>query len=158
MDLKKANVRDAERVASVLLECYNMDSLDEAIGAFKREMRQQKAFVLGEENGTVIAVASWQVHDIPKHRLAELHRIAVLPEFRGKGLSRQIFEFMVHDCRLFYSRQGHRLRKLFVLTHDSNKRAQRFYEKLGFRLEARLANHCYEGEDELVYSMFFQDG
>jgi len=157
MNLRKAKLSDAEKIAVVLLECYNMDSLKEAKEAFKREMKMQKTFVLAEETGKVIAVASWQMHDVPKHKLAELHRIAVLSDFRGTGVSTKIFRFMVDDCHLFYTKKGHGLRKLFVLTHDSNQRAQRFYEKLGFKLEARLPNHYYNGEDELVYSMFFEE-
>ncbi len=156
MKLRKAKRTDAGQVADVLVECYNMDSKDEAIESFKREFKQEKVFVVCVDNKKIVAIASWQMHDIPKHKLAELHRIAVLPEFRGKGISKQIFDFMVDDCHIFYEDQGHGLRKMFVLTHGSNKRAQKFYEKLGFSLEARLPNHYYPGEDELVYSMFFK--
>ena len=84
MKLRKAKIKDAGQVADVLVECYNMDSKGEAIESFKREFKQEKAFVVCVDNKKIVAIASWQMHDIPKHKLAELHRIAVLPEFRGK--------------------------------------------------------------------------
>ncbi len=156
MRLRKAGEEDAGKVADVLLQSYNIQSRAEAVEAFKRELRQEKNFVIAEEKDAVIGLASWQMHDVPRHQLAELHRIAVMPDFRGKGIAKPLFQFMVEDCKGFYARHGENLRKLFVLTHFSNKRAHCFYEKLGFRQEARLPNHYYDGEDEVVYSMFFK--
>jgi ribosomal protein S18 acetylase RimI-like enzyme len=155
MRLRKAVEKDAEQVAAVMLQSYNMQSKEEAIDAFKREMRQDKNFIVAEEKDAIIGIASWQMHDVPHHSLAELHRIAVLPDARGKGIAQKVFDFLLKDCDSFYKEKGHALRKIFVLTHGSNKRAHRFYEKLGFRLEAKLPNHYYHGEDEFVFSMFF---
>ncbi|MCX6799072.1 MAG: GNAT family N-acetyltransferase [Candidatus Diapherotrites archaeon] len=156
MKLRKATEEDAHKVAHVMVKSYNMDSLEEAVEAFRREMMQEKAFVVAEEGDAIVGIASWQMHDVPKHMLAELHRIAVLPEFKGKGVAKRVFEFLLDDCDRFYRSKGHALRKMFVLTHASNKRAHAFYEKLGFKLEARLPSHYYDGEDELVFSMFLE--
>ena len=154
MRFRKAEENDAAQVAMVLAKSYNMDSEAEAAMAFRRELRQEKNFVLAEDGCAVVGVASWQMHDLPKHMLAELHRIAVMPECRGNGVARGLFDFLLEDCNAFYKQNGLFLRKMFLLTHHSNARARRFYEKLGFSFEARLPSHYYESEDELVYSMF----
>ena len=41
------------------------------------------------------------------------------------------------------------------MTHESNKRAQGFYEKMGMKHETTLKAHYYDKEDERVYSLFF---
>jgi len=154
MRFRKAEENDVAQVARVLAKSYNMDSEAEAAMAFRRELRQEKNFVVAEEGDAVVGVASWQMHDLPKHMLAELHRIAVMPEYRGNGVARGLFDFLLEDCNAFYKQNGVCLRKMFLLTHNSNARAQRFYEKLGFSFEAKLPSHYYDREDEIVYSMF----
>ncbi len=94
------------------------------------------------------------MHGLPKHQLAELDRIAVLPEYRGKGVERMLFKRLLEEAGNAYKEAGSKLRKLYLLTHASNARAQAFYKKLGFSHESTLKSHYYDGEDELVFSMF----
>jgi RimJ/RimL family protein N-acetyltransferase len=49
------------------------------------------------------------------------------------------------------------IRKLYLLTHEDNKNAHAFYEKIGFEHETTLKDHYYDNKDERVYSMFFID-
>ena len=98
---------------------------------------------------------TWAAHGLRKHQLCELDRIAVLPEYRGKGVARKLFDALIKDAKAYYKKNNSKLRKLYLLTHADNKRAHKFYEKLGFRHETTLKEHYYKGRDEFVYSMFF---
>ena len=95
------------------------------------------------------------MHGLPKHQLCELDRIAVLPEYRGKGIARQLFNALIKDSKAFYKKNKSKLRKLYLLTHADNIRAHKFYEKLGFKHETTLKYHYYKDKDEYVYSTFF---
>ena len=95
------------------------------------------------------------MHGLPKHQLCELDRIAVLPEYRGKGIAQKLFNSMVKDAKVFYKKNKSKLRKLYLLTHADNTRAHKFYEKLGFKHETTLKQHYYKNKDECVYSRFF---
>ena len=96
-----------------------------------------------------------RIHGLPKHQLCELDRIAVLPEYRGKGVARQLFIALIKDAKQFYKKHKSKLRKLYLLTHADNIRAHKFYEKLGFKHETTLKQHYYKNKDEYVYSIFF---
>jgi ribosomal protein S18 acetylase RimI-like enzyme len=145
---------DADGIAEVLLKSYNMESVDEARSAFMDELERGHHYIVAEENGKILGLASWTMHDLPKHGLIELNRIAVLPEFRSKGIATSLFSALLEDAKKFYESNVQKLRKVYVLTHASNKGAQSFYAHLGFFIEATLKDHYYKGEDELVYSMF----
>lgn len=155
MIVRNAKIDDMNGVAKVLKESYNIESLEEARKIFSSEMKKEHHYVVAEETGQIMGIVTWTVHDLPKHQLAELNRIAVLPECRGKGVARQLFSGMIKRTQEFYKENESRLRKLYLLTHESNKRAQAFYEKMGFKHETSLKNHYYENEDERVYSIFF---
>jgi|SRR3989338_1819953 len=156
MKIRKAKSKDARGIANVLMQSYNIKSLKEGMDAFKSEIKKNHNYIVAEDNGKTIGIVTWLMHGLPKHQLAELDRIAVLPEYSGKGVARKLFQTLIKDAKSFYKKNKSELRKLYLLTHADNIRAQKFYEKLGFRHETTLKSHYYKNKDEYVYSMFFE--
>lgn len=157
MKIRKAILKDKEGIGNVLKQSYNIKTIEEGMQIFEEEQKKRHNYIVAEEDGKIVGIVTWTVHDLPKHELTELNRIAVLPEMRGKGAAQQLFDELVKDAQEFYKTKGYKLRKLYLLTHASNKRAQTFYEKLGFKHETTLKEHYYKGEDEFVYSIFFKN-
>lgn len=155
MKIRKAKPSDAKGIANVLVQSYNIKDIKEGAEVFRNEIKKSHHYIVAEEKGKIIGIITWLMHGLPKHQLAELDRIAVLPEYRGKGVSGKLFDELVKDARQFYKKNKSKLRKLYLLTHADNERAQKFYEKLGFRHETTLKEHYYKEGDEYVYSIFF---
>jgi len=153
--IRKATIQDAEAIALVLKESYNIDSISEGTEVFTEELAKGNRYLVCIEDGKLAGFVTWYVHGLAKHGLCELDRIAVLPDFRGKGVAKQLFDGLVDDAKKWYSKRGGALRKLYLNTHDDNPRAQKFYEKMGFSHEVTLKDHYYKGKDERVYSIFF---
>ena len=139
----------------MLVNSYNVRDIKEGIGVFKNESAKMNHYIVAEDKGKIIGIATWLMHGLPKHQLVELDRIAVLQEYRGKGVARLLFEALLRDSKSFFKKNKSRLRKMYILTHYDNIRAHRFYEKLGFAHETTLKSHYYENKDEYVYSRFF---
>jgi len=155
MKFRKADEKDSEGIAKVLVESYNIVDVEEGINVFKSEEKKSHNYIVAEDDGKIVGIVTWLMHGLPKHQLAELDRIAVLPECRGKGIAKELFNALVRDSKKFYKKNNSKLRKLYLLTHADNKRAHKFYEKMGFTHEATLKEHYYEKIDEFVFSMFF---
>ena len=155
MKIRKSKPSDTRGIANVLVNSYNVKDLKEGARVFQEESAKQHHWVVAEDRGKIVGIATWIMHGLPKHQLAELDRIAVLPEYRGQGIAKPLFEALLKDCREFYKRSKSKLRKMYILTHYDNVRAHRFYEKLGFNHETTLKAHYYENKDEFVYSRFF---
>jgi len=155
MKIRKATPKDAKGIANVLIQSYNIMDLREGIEVFKNETKRLYNYIVAEENGKIIGIVAWLMHGLPKHQLCELDRIAVLPEYRGKGVARNLFDALVKDAKSHYKKNKSKLRKLYLLTHADNTRAHKFYEKLGFKHETTLKQHYYSDKDEFIYSLFF---
>ena len=155
MKIRKSTSKDAKGIANVLVQSYNIQDFKEGINVFKNEIKKNHHYIIAEENKKIIGIVTWLMHGLPKHQLCELDRIAVLPEYRGKGVARKLFNALIKDAKLFYKKNKSKLRKLYLLTHADNVRAHKFYEKLGFKHETTLKQHYYKDKDEYVYSMFF---
>lgn len=170
MQIRKATLKDAEQIAHVLISFYNMGNLEEAKETFLNEIKKGHHYIIAEDtqkssisgtnsvgNGKIIGLVTWLMHGLPKHMLAKLDRIVLLPESRGKGIGKSLFEALKKDADNEYKKHSFKLRKLYLLTHADNKKAQSFYEKVGFKHETTLKQHYYKDKDEFVYSMFFGD-
>src|SRR3989338_10469323 len=141
MKIRKATLKDAKGIANVLVQSYNIKDLKEGIFVFKNEVKKNHHYIVAEESGKIIGIVTWLIHGLPKHQLGELDRIAVLPEYRGKGVARELFDALIRDAKSFYKKNKSKLRKLYLLTHADNIRAHKFYEKLGFKHETTLKQH-----------------
>ena len=153
--IKEATHDDKSQIAEVLLDFYNMSDLNEAINAFLSELEKDFHYIVAVENGKIIGLVTWLMHGLPKHGLFELDRICILSEARGKGVGRKLVDRLVSDARIWYEEVGEKIRKLYLLTHEDNKNAHAFYEKVGFVHDATLKDHYYENQDERVYVIFF---
>ena len=155
--IKEATHDDKSQIAEVLLDFYNMSDLDEAINAFLSELEKDFHYIVAVENGKIIGLVTWFMHGLPKHGLFELDRICILSASRGKGVGIMLVDRLVDDAREWYNKLDENIRKLYLLTHEDNKNAHAFYEKIGFEHETTLKDHYYDNKDERVYSMFFID-
>ncbi|MBI4439750.1 GNAT family N-acetyltransferase [Candidatus Woesearchaeota archaeon] len=155
--IRIANIKDAGGIGNVLKESYNIESAEEGKEAFFEEMKKGIIYIAAEEKGKVIGITTLKFHGLPKHGLCELDRIAVLPEYRGKGVAESLFNALIGEAKKWFEKRNGKLRKLFILTHAENARAQKFYEKMGLKHEATLKDHYYNGKDEFVYSRFVKN-
>ena len=153
--LRVASYDDKEQISKVLLDFYNMNDRDEAIKSFISELDKDFHYLVAEENGKIIGLVTWLMHGLPKHGLFELDRICILSDARGKGVGRKLVDRLINHAREWYDKEGGNIRKLYLLTHEDNKNAHAFYEKVGFIHDTTLKDHYYKNQDERIYVMFF---
>jgi ribosomal protein S18 acetylase RimI-like enzyme len=155
MKLRKAKKQDAEQVGRILKESYNISTVEEGKEAFLEEIANNTRYIVAEEDNSIVGLVTWFTHGLPKHGLVELDRIAVLPEYRGNGISRYLFEELINDANKYLLKKNSTLRKLYLMTHADNVRAQTFYKKMGMTYEATLKEQFHPNVDEFVMSRFF---
>ena len=154
--LRKAEKKDEKEIALILEQGYSIQSVEEGTEVFREETIKGWNFLVAESEGKVIGLVSWAMKGLPRHGLAELDRIAVLPEFRGKGIAKKLFDFVESEAKNFFESNQSSFRKLFLFTHEDNERAVSFYSKMGMEKDAILKNHYYYNKNELVMRKFFK--
>ena len=152
---RPATTKDAIGIATVLKESYNIKTIEEGVEVFRNETAKQYHFIIADDNGRIAGITTWQMHGLSKHGLCELDRIAVLPDYQGKGIGKSLFKTLLKAANDEYQKHGQKLRKLYLMTHAGNKAAQLFYRKLGLKHEATLKGHYYKDKDEYVMSAVY---
>ena len=156
INYRRATLRDANQISSVLMDFYNMKDANEAAEAFISEMEKDFHYIVAIQDDVIIGLVTWLSHGLPKHGLFELDRICLLSETRGKGVGRDLVNELIIDADKWYKSNGESIRKLYLLTHEDNSDAHAFYEKVGFVHETTLKDHYYKRQNERVYSKFFK--
>ena len=155
--IREAAKDDANQIADVLEEFYNMSDHQEARSTFFNELNKDFHYLVALKNDKVIGLVTWITHGLPKHGLFELDRICILSNARGMGVGKKLLNSLIKNAENWYKHRDERARKLYLLTHEENKSAHMFYEKVGFIHETTLKDHYYTDQDERVYSIFLKN-
>lgn len=153
MDILKAKKEDGEKVAYCLFNAGLAKSLEDAQSMFLKELNRGDICLIASEEEKPLGIISWTYQFSWRHGLVEIVHIGVIPDSQGKGVAKQLFEEMIKESKKEYQSQGYSLRKMYLLTHADNKRAQNFYKKMGMEHEATLKDHFRKGLDEYVFAI-----
>lgn len=115
-------------------------------GMFLDEIKKGYSdYFVAEENGEIIAYGGiWSIYET-----AELMRIAVEPEHRGKGIAKAIIERMT-DCA-----KSHGCERMMLEVRESNHSARGLYKGCGF-LQISIRKGYYDGEDAVIMEATFK--
>ena len=155
MKYRKARIWDKTKIAKLLVSCFNISSIKEGKEIFLRE-RKKDNFIIAEEKGKFYGLVSWDMHGVPKHQLVRIERICIPDTKRGSKIAEGLLTDATQDADKYFKKMNLKLRKIYAMTHSSNKKLIKFFKKMGFVEEAKLKDHYYKGVDEFILSVFFE--
>lgn len=100
-------------------------------------------WIILEEEGVALGYCAFRI-------LAgegELFRIAILPQYRGRGLAKKLMEYMVN-----YSREMN-VKSISLEVREGNKKARNLYKTYGF-LEESIRKNYYQNPCESALVMW----
>lgn len=113
------NVISLDQIDYMLQIMYSIESLE-------NQLQTNKVFLLVEEDNRFIGFASYELN-FENSVKTKIHKLYVLPEIQGKGIGRQMIDFIA-DIAL--ENQNPTLH----LTVNKNNKATDFYLKNGFEI------------------------
>lgn len=136
LSFRRMTPDDAAAVEAVETACFKIPWSRES---FWREASNENThYLLALDGGDVIGYAgAWIICDE-----AQITNVAVLPQYRDKGVGRQMMQHMIEGC----AQRGASAMTLEV--RPSNARALHLYESLGFKSAGRRPGYYEDnGED-----------
>ncbi len=117
--------------AAAVPKIYNpITTMEDAL----EEIRDHELYFVHEE-GKNIGTISYQIKE---DESAYISNMAVLPEYRGKGIARKAMEFVLEKVK--------GAPRIWLVVHPENEVALHLYESLGFVEEERIENYYGDGE------------
>lgn len=100
---------------------------------------------IAEDNNELIAYIDWRQNEFE----AELLRIAVLKEYRGRGVSKRLMEYMLTAVG-----EACKDKKVFLEVRKNNNIARELYNKYGFEeIGIRKAYYSNPTDDAILMSL-----
>jgi len=153
--IRKAYCEDGPNVSQLLKSKYSFKSVNEAKKTYKQECTSHH-YRIAFDGSIIVGLISWRTQGTLEHGVAELTRITVSEEAKDPALVKEmLFDVMVAEADYYYKRRGSKLRKVFSMIHSDNRQVKEFFQNKGMQQEAILKHHFHKGQDELVFSLFF---
>ena len=147
------------QLSDVYCRAFTNSNLNDAAGMIDEELAQGHRYIIASTGQQMAGFVSWRSWGRPRHRLVELYHIGVdLQNPNAKGVGRQLIEEMERDIQARYRSYGlPGARKIFILTHADNLRAQNLYLRCGYEQQAVLPNFFRTGVDECYFAKDFPE-
>ncbi|MBW2995323.1 GNAT family N-acetyltransferase [Candidatus Woesearchaeota archaeon] len=140
MKIRKATIKDIKEIAELLREYdvhehkldkrRKIEKIKDIITFNKKLIRHPKVvFFVAEVNGKLAGMVSGEYRDSAIDRTGIFHNIIVTEKFRGKGIGKKLLK----EIEKYFRKK--RCSKMHSLVRPKNKRALKFYKKIGFKVE-----------------------
>ena len=160
MKLKKASIKDKSELAALCIESYSKTYHNHWEGGglawyLEREFGAQRITIdlssnnithyfiefQGERIGFIKINTTFSIPGI--ENTIELDKFYILPQYTGKGIGNSTFETLLKTSE-FQGKES-----LFLCVIDTNVKAIRFYEKLGFSFHSKTRLYLPYFKEEL---------
>jgi ribosomal protein S18 acetylase RimI-like enzyme len=93
----------------------------------------------------------WRIEGEKYSGLGWIENLWVEEKYRRMNLGEELLRKSIEDMRVFFEKDGIRLRKVVLTTQVERASARKLYEKIGFRSAASLGDMYDPGGHDLLY-------
>lgn len=107
--------------------------IEKYFGSIDPSTHEHTCIFLAEMNGTIAGKAELMLPPLEAvHAIGYIKRVVVHPDFRGRGIAKQLFQHILRFAHTEYA-----LRAIDLHVVETNRTAIQLYESLGFELQHR---------------------
>jgi len=117
------------------------------------EHLKQGTLVIAEEKGSLVGTLRWHIARQLDAGVAEIDGVNVIITHQKHGVGSLLLNKGIESIKAFYKKFDITARKVYVLVSSTNKAAQGFYNKFGFREIAQLNTLFLDSETTLFYCL-----
>lgn len=149
INFRKGRREDFSNLATIISNnrawtCFGID-YEEGIRLFE-EMEDE--IYIAEEEGEFLALGTLRINGLANMG-AYIRMLIVKEEFRGEGIGAKMIEYLNKIA-------SQQVPNTFLICSVENKKAQKFYEKLGFKQVGIMKDLVINGHDEILYRKKFR--
>lgn len=164
MNIRKGTIGDAEKVYKLYKKVsqreggiarFEDEVTREYIKGFIKNALDDGVFIVAEKDGDIVG----EIHGykigirVFEHILSNI-TIVVSPDFCGRGIGKKIFLKFIEE-----GKELEGISRMELIARESNEKALKFYESLGFEVEGkmrqRIKNSKGEFEADIMMGIIF---
>ncbi len=153
MNIRKGTIEDLEGVYTLYKKVSKIEGgiarfedevTKEYVEEFMKNSLDDGIFIVAEKDGTIAG----EIHGykiglrVFDHVLSNI-TIVVSPDFQREGIGKKIFLKLIEEGKKI---EG--VSRMELIARESNKKALKFYESLGFEIEGKMRQKIKNSKDE----------
>ena len=150
MDIRSAAKDDLESLIEIFRN-QDLKTSEEESRWFINCYFDYHHIVVAEIDGRIQGACAWRIEGERHSGLGWIENIWVQEKFRRMGLAEKLLRRSIDDMRSYFDDHGIKLRKVVLTTQVERASARKLYERIGFRVAARLDELYDPGGQDLVY-------
>lgn len=107
--------------------------------------------IVAKDNQKIIGTIQWLIKENPNQGVVEFEEVNVNLAYQKQGVGSKLMKNSIESVKNFFNQNNLKLRKIYLFVSESNLIAQRFYNKFGFKNEAKIKNLFSNLETELLF-------
>ncbi|MFX1441393.1 MAG: GNAT family N-acetyltransferase [Promethearchaeota archaeon] len=147
--MRKATSSDKDLLVNLFIS--EVEDKKDLAEAFATDLLRFQT-ILSLDDDKIVGTVSWDVRGGLDDGVVELIGLGVNPDYRRKGVARELVQTLIHDVSKHYSEQGHKLRVIYLFMEKSNEGGRAFYESVGFKEVADVPD-LYPHDDAAIWTM-----
>nr|WP_312578816.1 ribosomal protein S18-alanine N-acetyltransferase [Sedimentibacter sp.] len=138
VEVREIKFNDLDEIAEIEKICFSLPWSKELLS--KELLNKMAYYQCATVNGTVVGyMGMWKICDE-----GHITNIAVLPEYRKKGIASKLISKMFDVCRCS------EIKNITLEARESNLEAIRLYEKFGFESSGKRPNYYQRPNESAV--------
>jgi ribosomal protein S18 acetylase RimI-like enzyme len=148
-NVRKATSSDREILVKLFIS--EVEDNKDLAEAFATDLLRFQT-ILSLDDGKIVGTVSWDVRGGLDDGVVELIGLGVNPDYRRKGVARELVQTLIHDASKHYSEHDHKLRVIYLFMEKSNEGGRAFYESIGFKEVADVPD-LYPHDDATIWTI-----
>lgn len=151
--IRLANKKDLEGLLRYFKENDNVGEnfIEKRINYFL----DNNMIVIAEDEKKIVGHTFIQIKENPNLGVAEFEAVHINEKCRGKGIGSELIKKSVEITQDYFRSINVKPRCLYLMTRSNNHRAQKVYEKVGFRNVGKIGKIFIENEPEEILMTYF---
>ena len=107
--------------------------------------------VVAKDDAKIVGTIQWLIKEDPNLGVVEFEEMNVIFGYQKQGIGSQLITFAINSVNNYFIKNNFKLRKIYLFVAEKNLAAQNFYQKFGFKKEAKINNLFSDSGNELFY-------
>lgn len=150
VEISSSTEEDVERLVEIFRH-HDLKTSEEESRWFINCYYDYHHIVVARVEGVIQGACAWRIEGERHSGLGWIENIWVEEKSRRMGLAEELLRRSIDDMKTYFHDHGIELRKVVLTTQVERASARKLYEKIGFRIAARLDELYDPGGQDLIY-------
>ena len=147
ISISEATLKDKDQLKNFFSHYKIKDYIEKRIDCYLKFNHT----IIAKDDQKIIGTIQWLIKENPNLGVVEFEEVNVVFGYQKQGIGSKLITAAINSAKEYFNQNNLKLRKIYLFVSETNLAAQTFYQKFGFKQEAKINNLFSDSANELFY-------